>query len=134
MAAVIELTQVTAPSRVRPAAPDLRLVRGGRSPEVLRLRRTYRRRRLAVGVVAVLLVLVAARAVVGLSAAQAAPASGGVDHVVHAGDTMWSIAADVAPGMDRRVAVDRLVEANGGASELQVGQVVRVPGSLLTGG
>lgn len=132
MAAVIELTTITAPA-VRPSRPDLRLVQGGRAPEVLLLRRTYLRRRLLVAVVALAVVLLAARAVVGVAAAQAAPAGAGVDHVVHAGDTMWSIAADVAPDVDRRVAVDRLVDANGGSSELQVGQVVRVPGTLLSG-
>jgi Tfp pilus assembly protein FimV len=46
--------------------------------------------------------------------------------VVREGDTLWSIAGRVAPHLDVRVAVDRLVAANGGAP-LVPGQVLEVP-------
>lgn len=132
MAAVIELTPLTAPSRVRPA-PSLRLVQGGLSPEVLRRRRMYLRRRLLVLTVALAVLLVALRALTGPVGVVAAEPVAAFGHVVHAGDTMWSIAADVAPEVDRRVAVDRLVAANGGSANLRVGQVVRIPSSLVGG-
>ena len=42
-------------------------------------------------------------------------------YVVRPGDTLWTIAAEIAPDDDPRAVVDALREANGGA-ELQVGQ------------
>lgn len=42
-------------------------------------------------------------------------------HVVQPGDTLWSIATEIAPADDVRATVDRLAELNGGAS-LEVGQ------------
>ena len=46
------------------------------------------------------------------------------DHVVVEGETMWSIAQDVAPAGEAATYVERLVAANGGA--------VIVPGQVLT--
>jgi uncharacterized ferritin-like protein (DUF455 family) len=46
--------------------------------------------------------------------------------VVQPGDTLWSIAAATAPDLDVRLAVDRLVEANGRAP-LVAGQVLELP-------
>jgi Tfp pilus assembly protein FimV len=46
--------------------------------------------------------------------------------VVQPGDTLWTIAAEVAPDVDVRVTVDRLVERNGDTA-LQVGQVLEIP-------
>ena len=44
------------------------------------------------------------------------------------GDTLWSIAAEVAPGQDRRDTVHRIVELNAlPSAELAVGQRVAVP-------
>ncbi|WP_436795527.1 LysM peptidoglycan-binding domain-containing protein [Actinospongicola halichondriae] len=47
-------------------------------------------------------------------------------HVVVEGETMWSIAQDVAPAGEAATYVERLVEANGGAS-VAAGQVLTVP-------
>ena len=51
-------------------------------------------------------------------------------YVVQPGDTLWSIARQVAPGRDPRPVVDALVEANDLHGGLQAGQelVVAVPG------
>jgi Tfp pilus assembly protein FimV len=46
--------------------------------------------------------------------------------VVQPGDTLWSIAAELAPDVDPRATVDRLVEANGN-EPLQVGQRLVMP-------
>jgi LysM repeat protein len=44
------------------------------------------------------------------------------------GDTLWSIAGEAAPGVDRRDTVHRIVELNALAGpELSVGQRVAVP-------
>ncbi|HET6949419.1 MAG TPA: LysM domain-containing protein [Acidimicrobiales bacterium] len=55
-----------------------------------------------------------------ITADPAAPVAGGV-YVVQPGDTMWSIATQVAPDDDPRAVVDALRDANGG-SDLQVGE------------
>jgi hypothetical protein len=47
-------------------------------------------------------------------------------HVVQPGDTLWSIAVELAPQDDPRVMVDRLAELNGG-SDLEVGQRLVLP-------
>jgi hypothetical protein len=49
----------------------------------------------------------------------------GQTYVVQPGDTLWSIAATIAPGSDPRPVVDALREANGGPN-LQVGQRLTV--------
>ena len=46
--------------------------------------------------------------------------------IVQPGDTLWSIAAAVAPGVDVRVTVDRLAELNGSAP-IVVGQQLELP-------
>ena len=97
-----------------------------------------RRRRLAALVVLVLLVSSLAagvRAVSGLASAGGssgpeqveprATATGagpvaGTEYVVQPGDTLWSIAAQIAPDDDPRVVVDALRAANGRV-DLQVG-------------
>ena len=54
------------------------------------------------------------------------PAAVPAQVVVHDGDTLWSIAARVAPGQDPRRAVDRLRDVNGLTSvSLVPGQVLR---------
>ncbi len=47
-------------------------------------------------------------------------------HVVAEGETMWSIAQDIAPAGEAATYVERLVEANGG-SAVAAGQVLTVP-------
>lgn len=100
-----------------------------------------RRRRLVALLMAVALFAAAAtagRALVG-AAASVKPSSPqpvdarassppGETYVVRPGDTLWSIAAAIAPDSDPRPVVDALRDANGGRPELQVGErlVVRL--------
>jgi len=50
-----------------------------------------------------------------------------VTYVVQPGDTLWSIARQVAPGQDPRPVVDRLIEANDVRGGLQTGQELSIP-------
>jgi LysM repeat protein len=50
-----------------------------------------------------------------------------VAYVVEDGDTLWSIAQQVAPGQDPRPVVDGLIEANDVRDGLQVGQELSIP-------
>ena len=113
-----------------PRRPALRVIEGGRSP---RLRRIYLRRRLIVATGAALVLLVggqlAANVVGGVAGGDAGPAVVPVAeqrHVVRPGDTLWTIAGELAPDVDRRVAVDDLIALNGDDT-LQVGQQLVVP-------
>jgi len=113
---------------LRPVGPDtLR-------PRALPDRATrVRRRRLALLVALVGLVLVAVVALQAVTAlgrvdgssrpepVDAGPAPvAGQQYVVQPGDTLWSIASEIAPDDDPRAVVDALRAANGGP-ELQVG-------------
>ena len=122
-----------------PQQPGPRLVPPARPARHLPDRATrIRRRRLAALValvVVVALTIVGARALTSLTSAgatgpepvgpartEARPAPvAGAEYVVRPGDTLWTIAAEIAPDDDPRAVVDALREANGGA-ELQVGQ------------
>ncbi|MBA2282449.1 MAG: LysM peptidoglycan-binding domain-containing protein [Acidimicrobiia bacterium] len=88
---------------------------------------TYRRRRLgALGLVLVIAALALALVTTLIGPTEAAPAPAPVavvTHVVQPGDTLWSIANDLAPGRDLRPVVDALAAANGGA--------VLVPGQRI---
>ena len=53
--------------------------------------------------------------------AGADPAASAEVYVVQPGDTLWSIAAEMAPDADPRAVVDELIHLNGSAS-LQIGQ------------
>ena len=94
----------------------------------------YTRRRLAVlGLAAVLLAaaLLVADLVSGLLAGdEPAPVRpvAEVSVVVQPGDTVWSLATELAAGEDPRPVVDAIAEANGGAA-LQPGQrlLLRLP-------
>jgi len=123
------LRPTTVPPGPGPSArPVLRVVVGGRDPERLARRAVYRRRRL---VAAALAVVVLATTILLASAAWARVAGGGTPasvagatsstYLVQPGDTLWSIARELAPGADVRLVVDRLVDLNGKAP-LQVGQ------------
>ncbi len=87
----------------------------------------YRRRRLGVLIALGLLVAVGLGVLgtpwsgTGRSPLPAAGTETAGEYVVQPGDTLWSIAAEVAPDRDRRVVVDRLAAANGGP-ELRIGQ------------
>ncbi len=109
-----------------------------RRPAPVRLTRRGR----VVVVVFLALLATAALFAVGLVPSQAspsvAPASGGAvsagvsasgsSVVVQPGESLWSIATRVAPSVDPRVEVGRLIERNGLAgTEIQAGQVLVVP-------
>jgi hypothetical protein len=70
----------------------------------------------------------AAGAPAAASAGDSARATGVVAHavVVHAGDSLWSIAARLAPGEDVRPIVDELSAARHGAP-LVPGETIRLP-------
>ena len=120
-----------------PGHHGLRLVEGGRSP---RLRATYRRRRLVVAVLAVMVLAVAVaggRAVLaavqpnppGTGAGPAIEPAAGPVVVVRSGDTLWGIARRLAPNSDVRPVVDQLAAAHGTGplqpgERLPVGEVV----------
>jgi hypothetical protein len=138
------------PGPAGPARPALRVLEGGRAPASLARQASFRRRRV---LAAALLVLTAVAVVLLVGAistgfaggghpsstagassptsAAAASAAGvaapvGQVHIVQPGDTLWSIAAAVAPHSDVRRTVDRLVAANGDGP-LTVGQHLRIP-------
>ena len=102
-----------------PAPPALRLVAtGGRTGT-----------RWPLGAAA--LVLVLAIAVGYLLSAPAVEPTGGAPvqdtvHVVGSGETMWSIAGEVAPAGEAAAYVERLVEVNGSATVVP-GQVLQLP-------
>ena len=99
---------------------------------------TYRRRRVAAAGLALVIVLVAAQAggALGdqpLAVSERRPASSssseerGVQYVVEQGDSLWSIAEELAPGEDPRPVVDALAEARGDAP-LIPGETIVWPG------
>jgi LysM repeat protein len=126
------------------ARPSLRLVSGppaggGRVgvASAPRLRLTQRGRLVAVIVGALLAATLCiafglmpaaatsgAEPVAGLSGASAV----GPTLVVQPGESLWSIATRIAPGVDPRVTVQQLVDRNGLAgTALEAGQVLRLP-------
>jgi nucleoid-associated protein YgaU len=111
------------------------VLEGGRAPSRLAQQAVYRRRRVAAALLLVALVaavtLLAGPALARLAGGDPSPAAGvsapaTTSVVVQPGDTLWSIAAAVAPDRDVRVTVDRLVALNGGAA-LVPGQVLQIP-------
>ncbi len=140
MAAILTFQPVTAPQRPAPAGrPSLVLLEGGRAPA--RMAVVYRRRRvavLAIGVLLLVLSLAGARAGLTAVTPQAPPpastdrstasgraqsAGAAVVVVVRPGDTLWSIARRLEPGGDVRHLVDRLAAAHGPAP-LQPGEAI----------
>lgn len=125
-----------------PAPPRLRVIEGGgeggraphRGPRAVPAHRVFLVRRLVVGVVAAVLVVLVAQAagsvlVAGAAAVSGTPAASGDLYEVRSGDTLWSIAGELAPDVDPRVAVDDLAALNGGSS-LEVGEQLRLPASF----
>jgi hypothetical protein len=117
MAAVLPLD---ARPYVRP--PSVRRVSSIRQPRPRVSSRTesavFRRRRLIAAILGLGIVLTAARAGAALGGTLASPAR--LPHVrtvvVQPGDTLWSLAYELAPGRDPRGVVDALVEARGTAN------------------
>ncbi|MGQ0805227.1 MAG: LysM peptidoglycan-binding domain-containing protein [Actinomycetota bacterium] len=100
---------------------------------------TYRRRRVAAAGLALVIVLVAAQAGGALgdsplavserrpASSASSSASGRISYVVQQGDSLWSIAEELAPGEDPRPVVDALAEARGDAP-LIPGETIVWPG------
>ena len=91
---------------------------------------------LAVVLVVVVALTLLATAAVARFAGGAPSAAGGPSNgvvtaaptvVVQPGDTLWSIAADIAPTADVRITVDQLIALNG-ASPIVPGQELTLPG------
>jgi Tfp pilus assembly protein FimV len=138
MAAIVHLDPVS-------TRPTLRLV-----PPLRPTRADYARRRLVVLLVALVVAVVAVRLLAASTSSPDAslstgstgapavtvhsplaygssgtPVPDGATYVVQPGDTVWSIAEQLAPAGDVRGMVDRLVDLNGGAA-LEVGQHLRL--------
>lgn len=133
MSSALRLQPTTVPPGPgRPSRPQLRVLPGGRAPARLAQQALYRRRRL----LAIVLAVVVLATVLLLASAAVARIAGGVPSsaagtpsptvVVQPGDTLWSVAAAVAPDVDVRVTVDRLVALNG-SSPIVVGQQLELP-------
>ena len=126
--------------------PQLRVLQGGRAPAQVARQITYRRRRVVAALVAlglvVALTLLAIAALARIAGGTPSPAAGELSPtsaaaaraagvaaptvVVQPGDTLWSIAAAVAPGTDVRITVDRIAALNGNAP-IVVGQQLDLP-------
>src|SRR6186997_380479 len=83
-----------------------------------------RARVLAIGLVVAVFLLVAPGLARGDGPDRPAPR---VTYVVEPGDTLWSIARQVAPGRDPRPVVDGLIKANDLRGGLQAGQELSIP-------
>ena len=102
-------------------------------PSHTRLRLTTRGRRLVVGLVSVpLAVAVFMGALAGgealASRSASAPAGEFTTVLVEPGDSLWSIALEVAPTSDPRDVVDEIVRLNAlGSSSVTAGQRIAIP-------
>jgi hypothetical protein len=81
-------------------------------------------RALAIVLVVAVFLLVAPGLARGVGPDRPAPR---VTYVVEPGDTLWSIARQVAPGRDPRPVVDGLIKANDVGGGLQAGQELSIP-------
>ena len=107
-------------------------------PSHTRLRMTARGRRLVVGIVSLPLaaavfvgVLAGGEALASRSAS--APAGEFTTVVVEPGDSLWSIALDVAPGADPRDVIDEIVRLNAlGSSSVAAGQRIAIPSDIAS--
>jgi LysM repeat protein len=131
----ISYTSVPSPARAAGAAAEL-ATRVGRST---RLRLTVRGRRVLAALAALPAVLALSAAVLGGGAALAsreagAPAGSFTTVTVAAGESLWTIAEDVAPGHDPRDVVDEIVRLNALDSVVvHVGQSLSIPSAFESG-
>jgi hypothetical protein len=128
-APIVERTDLASPRRSDQHGPATR-----RCTE-----RVYLRRRVVLGLVLVAMAVALIASIGSITTAVAgkddvSPLVAGErqSYVVQPGDTLWSIAGELAPNADRRAAVHALNEVSGGAS-LQPGQRLYLPGSLSNG-
>ena len=121
--------------------PHLRVLQGGRAPARVALQSTYRRRRLVAALI-VTLTLLAITAMTRIAGDNPSPVAGELSPtsaaaasaagvaaptvVVQPGDTLWTIAAEAAPGVDVRITVDQIVALNG-SSPIVAGQELELP-------
>jgi hypothetical protein len=120
------------PGVAAPGRPQLRLIPGGRSPQVMAA--TYRRRRVVAALVLVTVLVVAvqlAQVLAGVAAGWSAPTAEPIEGPTvtveaDAGDTLWSLARQVHPEGDVRPVVEAMV-ADRGTAAVAVGEQVRVP-------
>lgn len=116
------------PTTVRPTRPvprrHLELV-GARATESTATAVLRRLLPVAVAVAALVAVVVLALSPSSGASVDGIPVDGRT-HVVAAGETMWSIASELAPAGEAAVYVERLVAVNGGAS-VTPGQVLTLP-------
>lgn len=111
----------------------------GPAPRVTRLRLTLRGRRLLAVIASLPAVAVLAFAILSGGSALAsrdagAPAASFESVTVSFGDTLWSIAEEVAPGADPRDVVadiSRLNALSGGA--IEIGQKLSIPAEYAAG-
>ncbi|MGC5169510.1 LysM peptidoglycan-binding domain-containing protein [Micromonospora sp. DT81.3] len=131
------MTTVTAPAGIRHAIVSAPVSRAGQTPTA-RLRLTVRGRR-------VLAVLAATPAALGLGLAivaggsaiaardDAAPSTAFEMVTVTSGDTLWSLAQDVAPAADPRDVVDAIARLNAlDGVTITPGQRLAIPAEYAT--
>jgi hypothetical protein len=107
---------------VRAPEPVLRLTRRGR--RVVRVLAGA-----ALLLVAVLVVLLVNRPAAAGSRADVVPATA---HVVLPGETLWGIVGEVAPGVDPRDGVERLMEFNAlDSAAVEAGRTIAIPADLV---
>ncbi|WP_426324796.1 LysM peptidoglycan-binding domain-containing protein [Microbacterium sp. E-13] len=132
MTAIGYTTSVPSPARAAGAAAQL-AARAGAST---RLRLTLRGRRVLAALAALPAVIALSAAVLGGGAALAsrdagAPAGSFTTVTVAAGDSLWTIAEEIAPGHDPRDVVDEIVRLNAlDTVVVQTGQSLSIPASF----
>lgn len=105
---------------VRPAHPE--------EPPPLRLTPRGRRVLHALGVLLLLVVAVGGALVARTAEAGTGSGPAVAERVVLPGETLWQIAGEVAPGVDRRETVAQLVDLNGlDSSRVEAGRRIAVP-------
>lgn len=124
------MTAISIPAPVLPTSA--RLSRGT-AGTTTRLRITARGRRVLASLVALPIAAALGLAILGGGSALAtrdagAPADSFTTVTVSAGESLWAIAGEVAPGHDPRDVIDAIVRLNALDSvELQAGQILAIP-------